>query len=69
MHVLINVLQVIWLEEYLQTWKNTLIVVSHARDFLNEVCTDMLHLSNKQITRCVNTTTTTRRPPPCLARP
>ena len=51
MHVLINVLQVIWLEEYLQTWDNTLIVVSHARDFLNSICTDTLHLHDQQLKR------------------
>lgn len=28
---------VLWLEEYLQSWTKTLIVVSHARDFLNNV--------------------------------
>jgi hypothetical protein len=28
---------VLWLEEYLQRWKKTLIVVSHDRDFLNNV--------------------------------
>lgn len=29
---------VLWLEEYLQRWKKTLIVVSHDRDFLDTVC-------------------------------
>jgi len=42
---------VIWLEDYLCQWKKTLIVVSHARDFLNNVCTDVLHLANKDIER------------------
>ena len=28
---------VIWLEQYLSTWKKTLLVVSHDRDFLNNV--------------------------------
>ena len=28
---------VIWLEHYLSTWKKTLLVVSHDRDFLNQV--------------------------------
>ena len=28
---------VLWLETYLKSFENTLIVVSHARDFLNEV--------------------------------
>ena len=35
---------VIWLESYLQTWTNTLVVVSHDRDFLNAVCTDILQV-------------------------
>ncbi|GMH37083.1 hypothetical protein BSKO_04956 [Bryopsis sp. KO-2023] len=35
---------VLWLEEYLQRWKKTLIVVSHDRDFLNNVTTDVIHL-------------------------
>lgn len=33
----------LWLEEYLQRWKKTLVVVSHDRDFLNTVCTDIIH--------------------------
>lgn len=35
---------VLWLEEYLQRWKKTLIVVSHDREFLNNVTTDVIHL-------------------------
>ncbi|KAJ3669433.1 hypothetical protein LUZ60_011383 [Juncus effusus] len=35
---------VLWLEEYLCQWKKTLIVVSHDRDFLNTVCTEIIHL-------------------------
>jgi len=42
---------VVWLEEYLRGYENTVVVVSHARDFLNEVCTDILELSNKKIYR------------------
>lgn len=37
-------MQVLWLEEYLQRWKKTLVVVSHDRDFLNTVTTDIMHL-------------------------
>ncbi len=36
--------QVLWLEEYLMRWKKTLVVVSHDRDFLNNVTTDIVHL-------------------------
>eukprot|EP00897_Mesotaenium_endlicherianum_P008441 jgi/Mesen1/7625/ME000004S07893 len=40
---------VIWLEEYLMRWKKTLIVVSHDRDFLNSVCTDIIHLHDEKL--------------------
>lgn len=40
---------VLWLEEYLQRWKKTLIVVSHDRDFLNTVCTDIIHLHDLKL--------------------
>eukprot|EP00966_Prymnesium_polylepis_P276008 6376731-Prymnesium_polylepis.1 len=42
---------VMWLESYLQAWDRTLVIVSHARSFLNHVCTDILHFQNKAITR------------------
>mmetsp|Transcript_9139 Transcript_9139/g.17183 ORF Transcript_9139/g.17183 Transcript_9139/m.17183 type:complete len:776 (-) Transcript_9139:93-2420(-) len=35
---------VLWLEDYLLRWPKTLLVVSHAREFLNAVATDILHL-------------------------
>jgi len=35
---------VIWLDNYLQEWKKTLLVVSHDRSFLDNVCTDIMHL-------------------------
>ncbi|GJR45127.1 ABC transporter F family member 4 [Tanacetum coccineum] len=35
---------VLWLEEYLCRWKKTLIVVSHDRDFLNTICSEIIHL-------------------------
>lgn len=34
----------------LQAWPKTLLVVSHARDFLNSVCTDIVHLHNRKLT-------------------
>lgn len=40
---------IIWLENYLQTWKGTILVVSHDRTFLNTVATDILHLNAKKI--------------------
>jgi len=36
--------------QYLKQWKNTLLVVSHDRDFLNEICTDIIHLENQKLT-------------------
>ncbi|GJQ08489.1 hypothetical protein GpartN1_g280.t1 [Galdieria partita] len=38
---------VLWLANYLQQWPHTLCVVSHDRDFLNSICTDIIHLNNK----------------------
>ncbi|CAJ2669288.1 unnamed protein product [Trifolium pratense] len=35
---------VLWLEEYLCRWKKTLVVVSHDKDFLNTVCSAIIHL-------------------------
>jgi len=40
---------VIWLDDYLQKWKKTLLIVSHDQDFLNSVCEEILHLDNKKI--------------------
>ncbi|XP_062146458.1 ABC transporter F family member 3 [Alnus glutinosa] len=41
---------VLWLETYLVKWPKTFIVVSHAREFLNTVVTDILHLHGKKLT-------------------
>jgi len=35
---------VLWLEEYLCRWKKTFVVVSHDRDFLNTVCSEIIDL-------------------------
>jgi ATP-binding cassette subfamily F protein 1 len=40
---------VIWLDDYLQKWKKTLLVVSHDQDFLNSVCQEILHLEQKKL--------------------
>lgn len=40
---------VLWLEEYLCRWKKTLIVVSHDRDFLNTVCSEIIHLHDLKL--------------------
>ncbi|KAK6144981.1 hypothetical protein DH2020_021801 [Rehmannia glutinosa] len=41
---------VLWLETYLVKWPKTFIVVSHAREFLNTVVTDILHLQGQKLT-------------------
>merc|ERR1719232_1411895 len=35
---------VIWLDNYLQMYKKTLLIVSHDQSFLDNVCTDIIHL-------------------------
>lgn len=40
---------VMWLEDYLLQWPYTLVVVSHARDFINNIATDIIHLTNSKL--------------------
>ena len=40
----------IWLENYLSSFKGTLIVISHDRDFLNKVTDNIVHLAYSKIT-------------------
>ena len=40
---------VLWLEDYLLSFKGTVLVVSHARGFLDQVCTDIIHLENERL--------------------
>lgn len=40
---------VIWLDNYLQNWKKTLLVVSHDQSFLDNVCTDVIHLDMEKL--------------------
>lgn len=40
---------VIWLDEYLQKWKKTLLIVSHDQDFLNSVCQEILHIEDLKL--------------------
>jgi len=35
----------VWLEDYLSTYDRCLVVVSHSQDFMNGVCTHMIHLT------------------------
>jgi ATP-binding cassette subfamily F protein 1 len=39
---------VIWLIDYLIRYKKTVVLVSHDIHFLNEVCTDMVHIADKK---------------------
>jgi ATP-binding cassette subfamily F protein 2 len=41
---------VVWLEDYLSKWDKILFLVSHSQDFLNNVCTHMVHHKNKVLT-------------------
>jgi len=40
---------VIWLDNYLQHWKKTLLIVSHDQSFLDNVCTDIIHLDMQKL--------------------
>ena len=46
-HLDINAL--IWLENYVQSWPNTLVVVSHDREFLDNTMTDIIHMHNERL--------------------
>lgn len=39
----------VWLEEYLKDYKGILVLVSHSQDLMNEVCTSMILMRNKQV--------------------
>ncbi len=41
-YYLLDLEAVLWLQDYLLTYPNTVLVVSHDRAFLNEVCTDII---------------------------
>ena len=41
---------VLWLEDFLQSYRATIVVVSHERDFLNNVVDHVLHLSQGKLT-------------------
>lgn len=45
----LDLLAVIWLETYLKRWESTLLVVSHDQDFLNNVCTDVIHIYQQKL--------------------
>ncbi|KAL3681408.1 hypothetical protein R1sor_024364 [Riccia sorocarpa] len=39
----------VWLEEVLKKFDRILVVVSHSQDFLNGVCTNIIHMQNKKL--------------------
>jgi len=39
----------VWLEEMLKKFERILVIVSHSQDFLNGVCTNIIHMQNKQL--------------------
>lgn len=39
----------VWLEEYIKKYKHTILFVSHSQDFLNGVCTDIIHMHNRKL--------------------
>ncbi|XP_023817717.1 ATP-binding cassette sub-family F member 3 isoform X2 [Oryzias latipes] len=46
---MLDVKAIVWLENYLQTWQSTILVVSHDRNFLNAVVTDIIHLHSQRL--------------------
>ncbi|XP_066483889.1 ATP-binding cassette sub-family F member 2 [Tiliqua scincoides] len=39
----------VWLEEELKTFKRILVLISHSQDFLNGVCTNIIHMHNRKL--------------------
>jgi ATP-binding cassette subfamily F protein 3 len=46
----LDVSSIMWLEDFLRSYKATIVVVSHERDFLNNVVDHILHLQGGQLT-------------------
>ncbi|CAO3590088.1 unnamed protein product [Absidia cylindrospora] len=46
---MLDIPAIVWLENYLQTWPNTLLVVSHDREFLDKVATDIIHMHSEKL--------------------
>lgn len=47
---MLDIGSVLWLEQYLQKWAGTLLIVSHDRRFMNSVATDVVHFQGLQLT-------------------
>ncbi|XP_018079582.2 ATP-binding cassette sub-family F member 2 [Xenopus laevis] len=39
----------VWLEEELKSFRRILVLISHSQDFLNGVCTNIIHLHNRKL--------------------
>jgi len=39
----------VWLEEELKTYKRILVIISHSQDFMNGVCTNIVHLDQNKL--------------------
>ena len=46
---MLDVPSIIYLAKYLKTYPSTVLTVSHDREFLNEVATDIIHLHNERL--------------------
>ncbi|KAH0512615.1 ATP-binding cassette sub-family F member 3 [Microtus ochrogaster] len=46
---MLDVRAILWLENYLQSWPSTILVVSHDRNFLNAIATDIIHLHSQRL--------------------
>ncbi|DBA02473.1 TPA: hypothetical protein N0F65_008687 [Lagenidium giganteum] len=40
---------VVWLEDYLSKWKKILLMISHSQEFMNEVCTNIIDLTQRKL--------------------
>ena len=38
-----------WLEKYLSNYNRILIMVSHSQDFMNGVCTNIMHMQDRKL--------------------
>jgi ATP-binding cassette subfamily F protein 3 len=41
----------LWLEQWLQKYRGTLVLISHDRDFIDNTCEQIVHIENKQLFR------------------
>ncbi|ODM89436.1 ATP-binding cassette sub-family F member 2 [Orchesella cincta] len=39
----------VWLEEELKTYKRILVIISHSQDFMNTVCSNIIHLDKRKL--------------------